>query len=377
MSLHREHHFEQEICEYLAAHGWLYAECDAAQYDRENALYLPDLLAWIETTQPDRWQALQKTNGAQLGARLAQRVRKSLDERGTLDVLRHGVEMLGLKAPLSLVQFRPALAINEAIEKDYAANRLRVVRQVRHSVNNPLDAVDLALFVNGIAVATAELKSDFTQGVKDAVDQYRLDRDPQPKGERSEPLLAFPGGALVHFAVSQAEVMMTTRLDGAATRFLPFNRGNAGGAGNPPNPDGCATAYLWEDVWARDSWLEILGRYLIGKRDEKKRLTSVIFPRYHQLDATRKLVADVRAQGAGQRYLVQHSAGSGKTNSIAWTAHFLADLHDAQHRKVFDSVLVVSDRNVLDAQLQEAIFDFERTAGVVATIKDEGGSKSG
>jgi len=181
---------------------------------------------------------------------------------------------------------------------------------------------------------------------------------------------------LVHFAVSQSEVMMTTRLAGPATAFLPFNRGNAGAAGNAPNPEGFATAYLWEEVWARESWLDILHRYLIGKRDEKKQLTSVIFPRYHQLDATRRLAADVLANGAGQRYLIQHSAGSGKTNSIAWTAHFLADLHDAEHQKMFDSVLVVSDRNVLDAQLQEAIFDFERTTGVVASITNEHGSKS-
>jgi type I restriction enzyme R subunit len=247
---------------------------------------------------------------------------------------------------------------------------------VRHSPNNPHDALDLVLFVNGIPVATAELKSDFTQSVGDAVDQYRFDRHPHPKGGRAEPLLGFPGGALVHFAVSQAEVRMTTRLLGPATSFLPFNRGNAGAAGNAPNPGGFATSYLWEEVWEREGWLQILGRYLIGKRDDKKQLRSVIFPRYHQLDATRKLVEDVRAQGAGQRYLIQHSAGSGKTNSIAWTAHFLADLHDAEQRKYFDSVLVVSDRNVLDAQLQEAIFDFERTTGVVATITGEHGSKS-
>jgi len=376
MNLHREHHFEREICDYLATHGWLYAESDAEHYDRTHGLYLPDLLAWIEATQRDSWQRLTRTHGAAVGERIAERVRKNLNERGMLEVLRRGVEMLGLKEPLSLVQFMPALAINPVILQHYAANRLRVVRQVRHSPNNPNDALDLVLFVNGIAVATAELKSDFTQSVNDAVDQYRFDRHPQPKGGQVEPLLGFPGGALVHFAVSQAEVMMTTRLAGPATRFLPFNRGNHGAAGNAPNPDGFATAYLWEEVWARDSWLEVLGRYLIGKRDDKKQLTNVIFPRYHQLDATRKLVADVLAQGAGQRYLIQHSAGSGKTNSIAWSAHFLADLHDAQHKKMFDSVLVVSDRNVLDAQLQEAIFDFARTTGVVETITSEHGSKS-
>ncbi|MEO5811076.1 MAG: DEAD/DEAH box helicase family protein, partial [Rhodanobacter sp.] len=327
-------------------------------------------------TQPDSWQRLTKTHGAAAGERIAERVRKNLDERGTLEVLRRGVEMLGLKEPLALVQFKPALAINPTIQQRYAANRLRVVRQVRHSPNHPNDALDLVLFVNGIAVATAELKSDFTQSVNDAVDQYRFDRHPHPKAGLAEPILGFPGGALVHFAVSQAEVMMTTRLAGPATRFLPFNRGNHGAAGNVPNPDGFATAYLWEQVWARDSWLEILGRYMIGKRDDKKNLTGVIFPRYHQLDATRKVVADVLAQGPGQRYLIQHSAGSGKTNSIAWTAHFLADLHDAANKKLFDSVLVVSDRNVLDAQLQEAIFDFERTTGVVETITNEHGSKS-
>ncbi|KVU77808.1 type I restriction endonuclease subunit R [Burkholderia ubonensis] len=375
-NLHQEHHFEAEICQFLAAKGWLYAEGDAASYDRTNALFLLDLVAWIETTQPDTWQRLIRTHGPALNERLAERVRKSLNERGTLDVLRRGVEMLGLKEPLSLVQFKPALAINPVIGQRYAANRLRVVRQVRHSLNHPQDALDLVLFVNGIPVATAELKSDFTQSVQDAVDQYRFDRHPQPKGGQVEPLLSFPSGALVHFAVSQTEVMMTTRLAGPATQFLPFNRGNHGAAGNEPNSHGFATGYLWEEVWARDSWLDILHRYLIGKRDDKKQLKAVIFPRYHQLDATRKLVADVLAQGSGQRYLIQHSAGSGKTNSIAWTAHFLADLHDAEHRKIFDSVLVVSDRKVLDAQLQEAIFDFERTTGVVATITNEYGSKS-
>ncbi|WP_081025801.1 type I restriction endonuclease subunit R, partial [Ralstonia solanacearum] len=375
-NLHQEHHFETEICEHLAAHGWLYAEGDAGLFDRTHGLFLHDLLAWVEATQLESYQRLSKTHGAALSQMLAERVRKNLNERGTLDVLRRGVEMLGLREPLELAQFKPALAINPAIQARYAANQLRVIRQVCHSPNNPKEELDLVLFLNGIPVATAELKSDFTQSVYDAVDQYRFDRHPQPKGGTAEPLLSFPGGALVHFAVSQSEVMMTTRLAGPATHFLPFNRGNHGGAGNAANPQGFATAYLWEDVWARESWLDILHRYLIGKRDDKKQLKSVIFPRYHQLDATRKLVADVLEQGPGQRYLIQHSAGSGKTNSIAWTAHFLADLHDTEHKKLFDSVLVVSDRTVLDAQLQEAIFDFERTTGVVATITNEHGSKS-
>ena len=376
MALHHEVHFEAEICQHLAANGWLYAEGHAAHFDRTHGLFPPDLLAWIESTQPDAWTRLIKTHGPALPRVLAERVRKSLNERGTLDVLRRGVEMLGLREPLMLAQFKPALALNATTRAHYEANRLRVVRQVTHSPNNPKAELDLVLFLNGLAVATVELKSNFTQSVHDAVDQYRYDRHPQPKGGLLEPLLGFPGGALVHFAVSQSEVMMTTRLAGPATVFLPFNQGHDGGAGNAPNPDGYATAYLWEEVWARESWLDILHRYLIGKRDDKKQLKSVVFPRYHQLDATRRLVADVLAQGPGQRYLIQHSAGSGKTNSIAWTAHFLADLHDAEHRKLFDSVLVVSDRNVLDVQLQEALFDFERNAGVVASITNENGAKS-
>lgn len=224
---------------------------------------------------------------------LADRLRKNVNERGTLEVLRRGVEMLGLKEPLELAQFKPALAINPAIRARYVANRLRVVRQVCHSPNNPKDELDLVLFLNGIAVATAELKSNFTQSVQDAVDQYRFDRHPQPMGSMLEPLLSFPDGALVHFAVSQSEVMMATRLAGPATSFLPLNRGNAGGAGNAPNAAGFATAYLWEEVWARESWLDILHRYLICKRNDKKQPQAVIFPRYHRLAATRALVADV------------------------------------------------------------------------------------
>ncbi|MHB1702452.1 MAG: type I restriction endonuclease subunit R, partial [Acidobacteriaceae bacterium] len=376
MSLHQEISFETEICEYLSAHGWLYAAGEAAHYDRGLALFPADVLAWVQATQPTAWETLSKNHGAQAGDVLLARLREQLNTRGTLDVLRHGIEMIGLRQKLQLAQFKPALAMNPEILAKYAANRLRVVRQVRYSVHNE-NCIDVALFSNGIPVATMELKTDFTQSIDDAVDQYRFDRNPKPKGQAAEPLLLFPSGALVHFAVSNLEVRMTTRLEGAATRFLPFNKGDNGAAGNPANPhDGHRTAYLWEEVWERESWLEILGRYLVAQKDKKKQIKEIIFPRYHQLDATRKLLAAVFENGAGGKYLVQHSAGSGKTNSIAWSAHFLADLHDAQQNKIFDSVLVVSDRNVIDQQLQDAIFDFERTSGVVASIKGEGGSKS-
>lgn len=376
MSIHKEVSFETEICGHLAAHGWLHAAGDAAHYDRSRALFPPDVVAWVHASQPKAWETLAKNHGAAAEAMLLDRIRKQIDERGTLDVLRHGVELIGLRAPLKLAEFKPAFGLNEEILARYNANRLRVVQQVRYSRANE-NCIDLVLFLNGLPVATVELKTDFTQSVRDAVDQYRFDRQPSPKGQSPEPLLTFPSGALVHFAVSNAEVMMTTRLQGPDTRFLPFNKGNEGGKGNPPNPDGHPTAYLWEEIWERHSWLEIVGRYIVAELDKKKKIASLIFPRFHQLDATRKLQAAVLAEGAGGKYLIQHSAGSGKTNSIAWSAHFLADLHDEQHRKIFDTVIVVSDRNVIDTQLQEAIFGFERTTGVVETITSEGGAKSG
>ena len=377
MSLHKEISFETEICEHLAKHGWLYNEGDATNYDRTRALFPADVLAWVQTTQPQAWDTLIKNHGAQAGETLLNRLRDQLDQRGTLDVLRHGIELLGLKAPLKLAEFKPALAINPDILARYGANRLRVVRQLRYSLHNE-NSLDLGLFLNGLPVATAELKTDFTQSIDDAIDQYRFDRNPKSKGQGAEPLLSFPNGALVHFAMSNSEVHMVTKLAGAATVFLPFNLGDDGAAGNPLNPlGGHRTAYLWEQVWERESWLEILGRYLIARRDKKKQISEIIFPRYHQLDVTRKLQAAVLYDESGGKYLVQHSAGSGKTNSIAWTAHFLAELHDALHKKVFDTVLVVSDRNVIDAQLQEALFDFQRTSGVVATITNQDGSKSG
>ncbi len=374
MSLHTEINFENEICDCLAEQGWLYSGNDTG-YDRKLALFPEDVVAWVKATQPEAWETLVNNHGPTAGDTLSLRLRDALNQRGTLDVLRHGFDMLGLRKELKLAQFKPALSINPDILERYATNRLRVVRQVHYSLHHQ-NSIDLVLFLNGIPVATAELKTDFTQKIDDAVNQYRHDRDPTPKGLSPEPLLSFPGGAMVHFAVSNREVMMTTKLQGTSTRFLPFNLGDHDAAGNPLSEDGHRTSYLWKEIWQRDSWLEILGRYMVAERDDKKKLKGLIFPRYHQLDATRKLQAAVLAEGPGQKYLIQHSAGSGKTNSIAWTAHFLADLHNAQNKKVFDSVLVVSDRNVIDGQLQDAIFSFERTTGVVATIKGESESKS-
>ncbi|MBC8288997.1 MAG: type I restriction endonuclease subunit R, partial [Planctomycetes bacterium] len=303
MALHNEIKFEDEICEHLAAHGWLYAEDDAADYDRELALFPGDVLAWVQETQPDLWDGLSRSHGAAAGKTLLGRLRDSLDQSGTLHVIRRGFDVLGVKNKVRMAQFKPALAMNPDIVQRYSANRLRVVRQVHYSLHNELN-IDVVLFLNGIPVATVELKTDNTQSIDDAVYQYKKDRVPNPKGKPPEPLLTFPSGALVHFAVSSSRVMMTTKLAGMRTAFLPFDQGDNGAAGNPLNPSGHRTAYLWEQVWQRDGWLEILGRYLVAERNEKKQLSKIIFPRFHQLDATRKLQEAVLSEGAGQNYLI-------------------------------------------------------------------------
>jgi len=379
MSLHHEVAFEREICEHLGANGWIYEEGSADLYDRQLALYPPDLMAWVQEAQPEAWEVLQKNHGSKASATLLERVRRQLDQVGTLDLLRQGVEVLGLPKALKLAEFKPAFGLNPQVLARYNANRLRVVRQVRYSTRNQ-NCLDLVLFVNGIPVATVELKTDHTQRIEDAIWQYKTDRDPRPAGQAPEPLLSFPSGALVHFAVSNREVQMTTRLEGPRTQFLPFNQGSDPGgpdcgAGNPVMA-GHRTAYLWEEVWERHSWLEILGRYCIAERDKKKQLRRLVFPRYHQLAVTRLLLKAVLEEGPGWRYLIQHSAGSGKTASIGWSAHLIADLHDANDRKLFDTVLVVSDRSVIDTQLQETLENFERRKGVVASITSEKGIKS-
>ncbi len=379
MSIHKEISFEDEICDHLAGQGWLYADKDAANYSREQALYPEDVVAWVKQTQPEAWESLVNNHGENAGQQLTQRLRDAINKQGTLAVLRQGFDVLGLRKSVQVAQFKPALGLNPEIVAKYEANRLRVVRQVKYSLHCE-NSIDIVLFLNGIPVATIELKTDFTQSVEDAVDQYRYDRLPQMKGKPPEPLLSFPGGALVHFAVSNKSVKMATKLAGPATFFLPFDQGDDGGSGNPVDGKGHPTRYLWEEVWEREGWLDILGRYLVAEKDKKKNLKTIIFPRYHQLDATRALQQAILEEGPGKKYLIQHSAGSGKTKSIAWTAHFLADLHktasDGDSVKVFDSVLVVSDRNVIDGQLQDEIEAFQRTAGVVATIKSKEGSKS-
>lgn len=378
MGVQHEKSFETEICEHLAAHGWLYEE-GFAGYDQERALIPEDVFAWLQATQPEQWARVVPDTESQVETELAKRLLlerlvKELDQPlehggGLLAVLRGGFRRTPAK--FSMCAFKPATSMNPRAQEHYEANRLRVVRQVHHSAKRPQDSIDLVFFVNGLPIATAELKTDNTQSIDDAVRQYRRDRPP-----KGEPLLKFGARALVHFAVSTDEIHMTTKLDGANTVFLPFNLGNNGGAGNPVNPEGAATSYLWERVLQRDNWLQILERFVNLQITEKvdpitgarSRSQQMIFPRFHQWEAVTSLLDITQAEGPGKKYLIQHSAGSGKTNSIAWLAHGLANLHNSDNSKTFDSVIVVTDRTVLDDQLQKAIKSIEDIKGVVGTV---------
>lgn len=389
---HLESVLEEEIAEHLAANGWLYSPTGEG-YDRELALFPEDVLGWLEESQSAEFTKVvrpQDTDDQQGAARrsILHRLAKSLDldplkNGGTIRILHDGFSMVPLQGgavKFRLAQFRPATTQNPDTLDAYAKMRVRVVRQVHYSVKHPNKALDLVLFVNGIPVATVELKTDFTQQIVNAIDQYRFDRSPA-----GEPLFGFAKRSLVHFVVSNSEVRMTTKLAGAATRFLPFNKGADEGAGNPVNPHGSASSYFWHEVLQRDTWLQLLGTFVHLQVEtevdpdtgKKTRTQKVLFPRYHQWRAVTRLVEAARTEGAGNRYLVQHSAGSGKTNSISWLAHRLSQLHDDENQRVFDTVVVVSDRTVLDKQLQDAIAQFEKQAGVVQSItKDGGESKS-
>ena len=379
-ALHTEIHFEQEVCAHLSTHGWLYSPNDTG-YDRELALFPEDVIAWLSETQPKEWAKVKQLHNGSSEQTVLKRLAEVMDKDGSLSVLRHGFK--NVNARFDMCQFKPAQKMIPETLARYGKVRVRVMRQVHYCLSNQ-NSIDLVLFVNGIPVATLELKTDFTQSVQDAISQYRHDRPVKDSAtKREEPLLAFKRRSLVHFAVSTDEVCMTTRLAGKETRFLPFNLGNDGGKGNPPNPNGYRTAYLWERVLDRDAWLDILGRFVhLEKKQETQpdgtvvEKQALIFPRFHQWEAVTQLVATARTEGPGMKYLVQHSAGSGKTNSISWLSHQLASLHDETDTKLFDSVIVITDRTVLDSQLQDAIYQFEHKHGVVVRITDEGGSKS-
>jgi type I restriction enzyme R subunit len=365
--------FETVIEAALLEQGYLKRR--SRDYEAGQGLIPQDLFDFVEASQPKMWAKLVKIHGGQAAearARFRQKLARDLNKRGTLALLRDrtGFRIDGCK--FNLIYFKPTSGLNPETQRLYEANRFGVLRQLYYkprSADKPESgpSIDLGLFVNGLPIFTAELKNQITgQSIEDSKRQYEETRDP------AEPLLSF-GRCLAHFAVDNNEVAMTTYLRRKATTFLPFNRGYGLGAGNPPSATGFATAYLWEAIWARDSVLNLLQHFIyeVEVRDDKERKTGerrLIFPRFHQIEAVRQLVQDAYEQGPGQRYLIQHSAGSGKSFSIAWLAHQLSVLHDRQDALVFNSVIVITDRKVLDRQLQQAIRDFQQVQGVVENI---------
>ncbi|MXW53615.1 MAG: type I restriction endonuclease subunit R [Gemmatimonadetes bacterium] len=366
-SRHSESAFETIIETHLRQGGYIAIAKDG--FDRERAIFPQTVLAFIRETQPSEWARLEKLHGDQTGQQILSDLCKWMDTNGSLATLRHGFKCYG--RTLYAAFFKAAHELNPELEARYAANQLGITRQLRFSPQSE-KSLDVTLSLNGIPIATVELKNPLTgQAVADAIHQYRRDRNPR------EPIFEFKRRTLVHFAVDTECVRMTTRLAGDATHFLPFDKGSEGGTGNPHDPAGRSyrTAYLWEEVLARDSLLDILARFIHLQTEEKRddqgrkvKAETMIFPRYHQLHAVRLLVQKARCEGVGNNYLIEHSAGSGKSNTIGWLAHRLASLHNESNERVFDSVIVVTDRVVLDQQLQDTIYQFEHKLGVVQKI---------
>lgn len=366
-----EKQFETDIEHSLLTYGG-YEKGDPKAFDRVTALDSATLISFVKTTQPKSWEKYETIYGTSAEKSLIDRFCKEVKSLGLLSVLRHGFKDRGIT--FRAVYWKPETSINQTAKEQYEHNILDCTRQLHYSPNNE-NSIDIVLFVNGIPVVSMELKNQFTgQDTDNAIRQYKFDR------AGKEAIFEFKNRVLVHFAVDLYNVFMTTRLQGANTYFLPFNQGsngagNVGGKGNPQNPDGYQTAYLWEKILTKDSLLEILHKYMHlqvevreDKNGNKTRKETMIFPRYHQLDVVTKLLADVKANGAGHNYLIQHSAGSGKSNSIAWLAHRLSGLHNDLDQKIFRSVIVVTDRKVLDSQLQDTIYQFDHVDGVVQKI---------
>lgn len=366
-SEHKELAFEKAIEESLVTTGG-YLSVDRSQYDPVRGLFPEEVIAFIQETQPREWQYLESIQKSRARETLLEDLCRALNSQheGSLSVLRRGFKCFGKLFRVAC--FAPASGLNPEILRLYNTNRLAITRQLKYSPHHN-NTLDVTLALNGIPIATLELKNQMTgQTVQDAIAQYKRDRDP------NDLIFQFRKRSLVHFAVDTDRAYMTTRLSGKSTHFLPFNRGNNGGEGNPENPAGNRTSYLWEEVLERHSILDIIGRFVHLQTEEVRteeraiRKETMIFPRYHQMDCVRRIVHDARDKGAGTNYLVQHSAGSGKSNSIAWLAYRLSSLHDEEDRKVFDSVVVVTDRVVLDKQLQDTIYQFDHKEGVVRKI---------
>ena len=379
---HQEKHFESYIVSKLEAQGWKVGT--SLQYDTERALYSDDLIAWLEDSgQGEKWTKLQKDNGERAREVLMDRLAKALETHGTVQVLRQGFSIAGC-GHIDLTEAAPEDKRNADVLKRYTANILRVVPQLQYHPSRNL-AIDLVLFINGIPVATVELKTDFTQSAEAAMDQYRTDRLPyDPKIKRREPLLTFKRGAVVHFAMSDSVIQMATKLDGENTFFLPFNKGDNGHAGNPEGKNGeYPVAYFWEQICQPDAWLRIFHSFVyVEKKDvvdlkgNWSKKETLIFPRYHQWSAVNEMIADAKTNGSGKSYLADHSAGSGKTSTISWTAHDLVKLRQDNGNAIFSSVIIVTDRNVLDGQLRDAVKQIDHQFGVIAAIDRQKSSKS-
>ena len=361
----KEKTFETNIESVLIQNG--YIKGLPSDYDASTGIDQEKLIQFIKQSQPEKWAELEEVHQTEVVEKITQRLIKELDLKGMLRCIREGIDDYGVH--IGLAYFKPESGLNPDTITQYEQNILSVTRQVHFSTKEPEKSVDMALFLNGLPVATVELKNPFTrQNVSDAKKQFVFTRD------NKEMLFQFKKRALVHFAVDSEEVYMTTRLQGKDTRFLPFNLGVNYGAGNPLNPEGYKTSYLWEYIWSKDSWMDILRRFIHLEKTEikvngkTKTKETMIFPRFHQLDVVRKITNDARENGVGKNYLIQHSAGSGKSNSIAWLSYRLSSLHDANDKQVFDSVIVVTDRVVLDQQLQDTIFQFDHKSGVVERI---------
>lgn len=351
--------FENEI-EYSLIENGGYIKGNPRDYNREYAIDTVLLFRFLKGSQPKEWKKLTQKYGEHAETNFLKRLHKELDTHGMLHMLRHGI--VDAPAKFSLCFFPPASAMNKTSIEMYGKNILSVTRQVHYSLKNE-NSIDVVLFVNGLAFATLELKNPLTgQTVENAKSQYMRDRDPR------ELLLSFKTRCLVHFAVDTEEVWMTSKLNNIDTVFLPFNKGNNGGKGNPIGEGNYRTSYLWDEVLKKDSILDIIQRFIHLQKNKSSKKETIIFPRYHQLDVVRKIISDVREMGTGKNYLVQHSAGSGKSNSIAWLAHHLSNLHDYNNKVIFNSIIVITDRLVLDKQLQETIYQFEHVDGVVVKV---------
>jgi len=373
--IHDEEQFEIEIENHLVKHGG-YERLESHAFDKNRALFPEVVVSFVKETQPEKWERLEDAYRGSAEEAFFRDLESALENMGTIHVLRHGLRTTG--TTIDLTYPKPASDLNPTAGEKYEANHFGVTRQLYYSPVDTQKSIDLVLSVNGLPVATVELKNPKTdQTVEHAKEQYRTDRDP------ADPLCKFNRGALVHFAVDSRLVYYTTKLEEEDTYFLPFNRGHGGGAGNPPRENSHATAYLWEEVWQKDSWMDIIQRFIHLEEEEVKQngvtvetKEKLIFPRYHQLDCVRNLIKSAREEGPGHNYLVQHSTGSGKSKSIAWLVHRLISLHDDENDSIFDSVVVVTDRTVLDEQLQETIYELDQRAGVVHGIEGDGTSKS-